>query len=126
VTAGWRPVARSDAVPAGAVVPAEVDGCELAVWRHPTGTPVVMAARCPHQWSHLAYEGQVMAGELVCRAHGWRFAADGRAVKVGMTGRRDDKGAIAVFPVREHDGAIEADLGTGGPRGLDGSGGGPA
>ena len=125
MTAGWRSVARTDAVPAGGVVAAEVDGCELAVWRHPVGTPVVMAARCPHQWSHLAYEGQVVGGELVCRAHGWRFSADGRASKVGMTGRRDDKGAIAVFPVREQDGAIETDLGAGGREAADGCGGGP-
>ena len=54
--------------------------------------------------------GVVDGPEIVCAAHFWRFTTDGTGSKVGMTGRRDPKADIAVFPCREVDGRIEAQL----------------
>jgi nitrite reductase/ring-hydroxylating ferredoxin subunit len=48
--------------------------------------------------------------EILCTAHFWRFTTDGTGSKVGMTGRRDPKADIAVYPCREVDGRIEARL----------------
>ena len=108
MSAGWRPVAPSAGVGAGAVVDARAGGLELVVWRCRDGRPVVMDARCPHQWSHLGAEGAVDGDELVCMTHCWRFAADGRGTKLNVMGRRDEKADIPTFPARERDGVIEA------------------
>ena len=104
----WRPVAGSDAVGPGAVVAAEVDGTEVVVWRRLDGCPVVMDARCPHEWSHLAADGAVDGDELVCLAQFWRFGTDGTGTKLNVKGRRDEKAPIATFPAREDGGVIEA------------------
>jgi nitrite reductase/ring-hydroxylating ferredoxin subunit len=83
---------------------------ELVVWRTAGGSPVVMDARCPHQWSHLEAEGVVDGEEIVCTAHFWRFDGTGRGCKLSMFGRRDEKAPIRVYPVREQGGHIEAQL----------------
>jgi phenylpropionate dioxygenase-like ring-hydroxylating dioxygenase large terminal subunit len=106
----WVPVAASLDVRAGELVGVDIGDLELVVWRGLGGQVCVMDARCPHQWSYLGGEGVVDGDEIVCTAHFWRFGRDGRGTKLNTFGRRDDKADIAVFPVRERDGAIEADL----------------
>ena len=108
----WGPVAPADGVAPGQIVDAVHGGLDLVVWRTFEGEPCVMEARCPHQWSHLGAEGVVDGPEIVCAAHFWRFGTDGTGTKLGMTGRRDPKGDIAVYPCREVDGQIEAELPT--------------
>jgi len=104
----WVPVA--DAVAPGQIVDATHGDLDLVVWRTFDGEPCVMEARCPHQWSHLGAEGAVDGPEIVCAAHFWRFDTSGTGTKVGMTGRRDPKADIAVYPCRDVDGRIEARL----------------
>ena len=106
--ADWVEVAAE--VAPGRIVDATHGDLDLVVWRTFEGEPCVMEARCPHEWSHLAAEGVVDGPEIVCAAHFWRFTTDGTGSKVGMTGRRDPKADIAVFPCREVDGRIEAQL----------------
>ena len=106
--ADWVVVATE--VGPGQIVDAARGDLDLVVWRTFEGEPCVMEARCPHEWSHLAAEGVVDGPEIVCAAHFWRFTTDGTGSKVGMTGRRDPKADIAVFPCREVDGRIEAQL----------------
>ena len=112
----WCPVVAGAAVGPGAVVAADVEGLELVVWRRLDGGPVVMDARCPHQWSHLAADGAVDGDEVVCTAHFWRFGADGEGTKLSIKGRRDEKAPIRTFAARERDGVIEADLAPAPPR----------
>jgi nitrite reductase/ring-hydroxylating ferredoxin subunit len=111
---GWHGLVAADAVPPGTVSAADVGDLELVVWRRSDGCPVVMDARCPHEWSHLAAEGVVDGDELVCLAHFWRFSADGTGTKLNVKGRRDEKAPIATFAARERDGVIETRL-DGGP-----------
>lgn len=106
--AGWIRVADAAAIAPGTVTEAAVGDDDLVVWRDTAGRPCVMEARCPHQWSHLASEGVVDGDELVCLTHMWRFTRDGAGWKDGMTGRRDRKGDITVWPCEERDGAIWA------------------
>lgn len=102
----WRPLVASDAV-GGATIASVADGDEdLVVWRDLRGRPCVMAARCPHQWSHLGAEGVVDGDEIVCAAHFWRFDRQGRGTKLNVKGRRDPKADIEVWPCTEHDGTI--------------------
>lgn len=107
---GWEPLAPAEAVAPGAVVAVDVGDLELVVWRTLAGEAVVMDARCPHQWSHLAAEGVVDGDELVCVSHFWRFDTHGCGSKLSVLGRRDPKGDIPTFPCREAAGTIEADL----------------
>ena len=45
--------------------------------------------------------------ELICLSHFWRFDTEGHGSKMAMNGRRDPKGDVATFAVREVDGRIE-------------------
>ena len=104
----WVEVAHG--VAAGEIADAAHGETDLVVWRTADGVPCVMEARCPHQWSHLGAEGVVDGPEIVCAAHFWRFDTSGHGTKVAMSGRRDPKADIAVYPCREVDGRIEAHL----------------
>ena len=103
----WIPVLSSGEVAPGAVVPVSVGTLDLAVWRTAGGVLAASDARCPHQWSHLAGAGAVDGEELVCLSHFWRFDTDGHGSKVSVKGRRDPKGDVATYPVREAEGRIE-------------------
>ena len=97
----------SDDVAPGSAAPVEVGDDELVVWRTASGVLAACDARCPHQWSHLAGAGVVDGEELVCLSHFWRFDTEGHGSKTAMNGRRDPKGDVATFAVREVDGRIE-------------------
>jgi phenylpropionate dioxygenase-like ring-hydroxylating dioxygenase large terminal subunit len=97
-------------VPPGAVIGVTVGDEDLVVWRTEGGRLCVSEARCPHQWTHLAAQGTVAGEELVCLAHFWRFDPEGHGVKVAMSGRRDPKADLRVFPSEERDGRIRARL----------------
>ena len=106
-TSSWTIlVAADDVLPAG-IASVAVGDLDLVVWRDIDGAPVVMDARCPHQWSHLEAEGIVDGYEIVCTAHFWRFDRTGCGTKLNMFGRRDDKSDVTVYPCRERDGLIE-------------------
>ena len=108
----WTRLVDGDMVAPGAIVDASIPGepggydRDLVVWRTFDGTPCVMDARCPHQWSHLGAEGFVDGDEIVCTAHFWRFTIDGTGSKVNVNGRRDAKADTDVFACEERDGAI--------------------
>jgi phenylpropionate dioxygenase-like ring-hydroxylating dioxygenase large terminal subunit len=113
----WRRVVPLFRIRPGSVVPVELDdpdrggefGRDLVVWWPEAGDPVVSDARCPHQWSHLGYEGVVDGDELVCASHLWRFDESGRGTKSNLGGRRDPKSDLVCFPTRVVDGWVEAD-----------------
>jgi phenylpropionate dioxygenase-like ring-hydroxylating dioxygenase large terminal subunit len=109
----WVEVLRGDDVLPGSVAGVEVGDEQLVVWRAESGTLAACDARCPHQWSHLAEAGVVAGEELVCLSHLWRFDPCGRGSKVSVKGRRDPKGDVPTWPVREVDGAVEVHLPSG-------------
>lgn len=102
----WVEVADDAEVAPGGRVAVHAGGQRLALWRTSSGRLVACDARCPHQWSDLVEEGAVDGDELVCRSHGWRFAADGTGTKVNVHGRRDAKADVAVHEIRVVDGRI--------------------
>jgi len=110
----WTPLLPLADVPPGGVASVEVGELDLVVWCRLDGSPVVMEARCPHQWSHLGAEGVVDGDEIVCAAHFWRFDGDGCGTKLNVLGRRDPKADIATFPARLAPDGAGAAGGTGG------------
>jgi phenylpropionate dioxygenase-like ring-hydroxylating dioxygenase large terminal subunit len=112
VGTGWCPVLAAAAVGPGETAEIDVGDLELVAWRTAAGHLTVCDARCPHEWSHLAFEGIVDGDELLCTAHFWRFDRDGRGTKLNVKGRRDPKSDVAVYPSRERDGMIEVALPT--------------
>jgi phenylpropionate dioxygenase-like ring-hydroxylating dioxygenase large terminal subunit len=82
-------------------------GIPMVLYRGKSGSVSAFLDRCPHRNVPLSL-GSVQGDELQCSYHGWRFAGDGRCVKV--PGHLDDapnKGKRATsFPCREQDGLI--------------------
>lgn len=107
----WVDLLSQHSLPPSGISGHSVGDLDLVVWRTAAGRLVAMEARCPHQWSHLEAEGVVDGEDIVCTAHFWRFDAAGQGSKVNVKGRRDPKGDIAVYPVREVDGRIEVRIG---------------
>ena len=101
----WIPLGVGTLLP-GELKEATVCGRDLVIWRTASGTPCVMEARCPHQWSHLASEGAVDGEEIVCLAHFWRFDIEGKGWKENVKKRRDKKGDIEVYSCGEEGGDI--------------------
>ena len=61
------------AAPVGTIVPAEIEGAELAVIRHAQGWTVT-ARDCPHAQCSLVRDGEVVDEHiLVCNCHGSEF-----------------------------------------------------
>ena len=77
------------------------DNTELVIWRSESGKLCASEARCPHQWSHLAAEGQVTGEELVCTSHFWTFNLSGQGYKENLQGRRDKKSDLKTYPCQE-------------------------
>jgi nitrite reductase/ring-hydroxylating ferredoxin subunit len=98
---------RRDAVPAGAVIPFELDGDEYVVWRAGSGELCAMARQCPHLDWDLA-EAWVDGDELVCPGHGWAFDTEGHAYKRNLLGRVDAKDEFARLDVHENGDEIVA------------------
>ncbi len=116
----WHRLLRSDDLPRGAVVAAELPATdavgdnapadEIVVWRASDGTPCAAARRCPHlDWDLI--DSTVQGSELVCAGHGWSIMGDGRAFKRNEFGREDPKGTTRAVAVRDHDGYVEAATG---------------
>ena len=102
----WERLIAGTDVPPGRVVAVDVADDEAVTWRTRSGSPCVMARRCPHLDWDLT-DAVVMGGELLCAGHGWSLRADGTALKRNEFGREDAKGTIRTWPARERDGWVE-------------------
>jgi len=94
------------ALPAGAIVPVEVDGAEFVVWRGRSGRLGSAPRICPHLDRDLA-EGYVVDDELVCAGHGWAFDGHGDTYKRNEFGRIDPKGCVPALTLRDTENGIE-------------------
>ncbi len=66
------PVALSRDLPEGRVMRAQVNGCDIVVWRSHEGALAAWRNRCPHRGMRLSY-GFVRGDVLLCPYHGWQF-----------------------------------------------------
>ena len=105
---GWFPVAWSDEIDAGAVVPLRYFGLDLALYRSETGTPHLFDAFCPHLGAHLGHGGRVEGDALRCPFHSWRFRPDGTCDEVPYAKRVPPGARVESRPVRDRSGMIWA------------------
>lgn len=77
----WIPVALSEDVPPGIVIPATLPSGPIAVWRTQSGRLSANGDRCPHRGMRLSH-GFVRGETLSCIYHGWRFADDGACTHI--------------------------------------------
>jgi phenylpropionate dioxygenase-like ring-hydroxylating dioxygenase large terminal subunit len=103
----WHPVALGDEVTDGPVgVRVRGEGWVLV---RIDGTVTAFPDVCPHRRARLS-AGQIVAGTLRCRYHGWRYAADGSCVDIPALGEAASIPARATLrrpaAVTEQDGLV--------------------
>jgi phenylpropionate dioxygenase-like ring-hydroxylating dioxygenase large terminal subunit len=82
---GWYWTIRSTQVKRGQVIPFNLMGEELAIYRGKDNRVVVLDAYCPHMGAHLA-EGKVEGNSLRCFFHYWKYDANGNCTEIPSTG----------------------------------------
>ncbi len=105
---GWYAVAFSSELVDSAVLTRRLAGNELVLFRTSAGSPVVMAAHCPHLGAHLGLGGVIVEDCIRCPFHGFEFDGTGTCTATGY-GTDVPKGLTTrVWRVHETDGVIFA------------------
>lgn len=81
MASAWTPVGLSRDLPGLAVMPASVEGLDLAVWRSASGRVAAWDDRCPHRGMRLSH-GFVRGEALSCIYHGWSYGAEGNCLRI--------------------------------------------
>lgn len=76
----WTATVTADAVRAGELTAADVNGVPVVLTRTDDGRIVVLADRCTHRGAPL-HEGKIVDGCLVCPWHETEFALDGTVLR---------------------------------------------
>ncbi|OJG01563.1 Rieske (2Fe-2S) protein [Pararhizobium antarcticum] len=122
-TGSWTPVALSQDLPAGTVIPAYIVSGSIALWRSDSGRIAASADRCPHRGMRLSH-GFVRGEAISCIYHGWSYAQSGHCLRIpahpGL--KPPETIRVATYVVEEADGVIWVAAGAPGsmPPGLDG------
>ena len=77
----WHPVADALALSPRGIGKATLLGRDLVLWRSADGEAHAWEDRCAHRGSRLS-RGRIVADEVVCAYHGWRYGASGRCTAV--------------------------------------------
>jgi len=83
-------------------------GARLVFWRTRSGEPVCLEDRCAHRGTALSL-GRVRADSIECPFHGFRFASNGRCVRVPAEGadwKIPDHFRVGTRTIREADGYV--------------------
>ena len=100
-----------------APVAARVLDHDIALWRDQSGRANAVENRCTHRGAQLSL-GDVTAGAIACRYHGWRYGGDGACVHIPslLDGQSIPRGiAVRAFPCVERDGYVWLWAGDGAP-----------
>lgn len=77
----WYAVCAGTSIGRSRPFPLTRFGRELVLWRDAGGAIRAAAAACPHRGANLGL-GRVVAGQLECGYHGFRYGADGGCTRV--------------------------------------------
>ncbi len=103
----WIKVAASDGIAEGSAVEVVVDGDIVAIFRD-GGQLYAIDGMCAHQGGPLA-DGTVAAGCVTCPWHGWQYELRSGIQTINRQPLQK------TYRVREINGQVEVDLGTGRP-----------
>lgn len=103
---GWYFVARAQDVPAGRVLPVQLCGQDVVLYRTESGTAHALDAHCPHLGAHLGYGGKVQGESIRCPFHGWRWDGSGACVEIPYASHIPKNAVTRPWPLIEHDGFI--------------------
>jgi len=102
----WFMIGHSKDIAAGQVVPIEVLGEELVMYRTESGQVNVLDAFCPHLGAHLGHGGQVEGETLQCPWHGWKWSLEGCNIEIPFADHPKRNARIRRWHVRERDHVI--------------------
>jgi phenylpropionate dioxygenase-like ring-hydroxylating dioxygenase large terminal subunit len=107
MSAAWTAVALARDIPLLGVMPACVDGMDVALWRSASGRLAAWADRCPHRGMRLSH-GFVRGEALSCIYHGWSYGAEGHCLRIPAHPDLAPPEAIRVpvFHATEADGVV--------------------
>jgi phenylpropionate dioxygenase-like ring-hydroxylating dioxygenase large terminal subunit len=108
----WYPICRSDELEDGGPVRSKLLGTQYVAFRDAEGQAHVLSDTCVHRGGSLS-KGKVVDGCVECPYHGWRFAGDGKCVKIPSLNGKKPPGRAKVdsYPVQEKYGIVFAFLG---------------
>jgi 5,5'-dehydrodivanillate O-demethylase len=111
----WQPVYHSVDIAPGKAKPLRIMGEGFTIYRGSSGTPHLVARKCPHRGMQLS-AGFIEEDAIRCFYHGWKFESDGQCIEQpAEESRFASKMCIKTYPVREYIGLIFAYLGEGEP-----------
>ena len=111
----WQPVGLSEEIPTPGSKPVRVKVMseDLVLFRDDSGQPGLLAERCSHRLTSLAY-GRVEDGGIRCSFHGWLYDVNGRCLQQPGEPEESsfkDKIRHTAYPCRELGGMIFAYMG---------------
>jgi len=104
----WYIAAESRRLPPGRLLPVEIGGLPLVLFRGRAGRAVALEDRCPHRGLALS-RGRLDAGSVACAYHGWTFDERGSCCNIPSLVAEDATKAhsgVPVYPVKEQDGFV--------------------
>jgi phthalate 4,5-dioxygenase oxygenase subunit len=110
----WMPVALSEELEGDRpVIPVNVLGEKLALYRDLKGNLVLMARHCPHRGADMTF-GRIEDDGIRCPFHGWKFDETGQCINQPAEpedSKMCKKIQIRSYPLKEINGLIFAYLG---------------
>jgi 5,5'-dehydrodivanillate O-demethylase oxygenase subunit len=109
----WHPIHRAEELRPGQAKPIEIMSERFTLFRGESGTPHVVAFRCPHRGTQLS-AGWVEGDSIRCMYHGWCFNGAGQCTDQPAEEKSfASKIRIQSCPTREYLGLIFAYFGEG-------------
>jgi len=113
-TRTWYPISPVSYLDESKPNPLKILGKSIVVWMDSERKWHAAEDACPHRMAPLSLGTVEGDGTLECRYHGWRFAGDGKCVKVPMATSKEEesrmcklkRSAIEVFPVKVRQGLL--------------------
>ena len=110
----WHPVGiAADVIAGGQPHKVKVLGEELTLFRNDAGIPALVARRCAHRLTSLAY-GRVEDGGIRCPFHGWLYGVDGQCLQTPAepdSSRLKNNIRLTAYPCHDAGGLIFAYMG---------------
>lgn len=99
---GWFPLCWSHELHTGEVLPVDICGEEIVLFRGRDGEARVLDAFCPHMGAHLGHGGRVMGNTVRCPYHAWQFdGSSGECTTIPYCDKIPERARLKAWEVRE-------------------------